>query len=121
MSKGNLLAAVVAGALNDDVEREAIIKRCVAEMAGAGRLLSVPGLCNRLWLEAGPDGYEGAAAAVLIGEVPAVSQRDPDNKLLDRPQPAVALGAIVEIALGYGTGYAEVAWKEGAHPALHAG
>lgn len=124
----NPFAAVVAGVLDEEAERDAIVKSCIDALARADGVVSVPSLCNRLWLGWGIDGYENAAASALIDAVPGVVHNEPrlpehadPDRDTPKPQPAVALGAIVKVDLGYGPAYAEVVYKEGAHRALDAG
>ncbi len=126
-SETNPFAVIVAGALDDDAERDALVRRCVGALAHADSVVSVPSLCNRLWLGWGIDGYENAAASALIDAVPGVAHNEPElpghtEPERDRPgpQPAVALGAIVDVRLGRrDPAYAEVVYKEGAHRALN--
>jgi hypothetical protein len=118
-----LLSELASGALDNDVDSNRVIDRCLSELEVAPRVLSVPGLINRLWLGAGPDGYEGPAAYEIMGALPRIAQLVSSNEGLREVerQPAVALGAIVEVSLGQSSPvYAEVVWKEGAHPALSA-
>lgn len=124
----NPFATVVAGGLDDDAERDALVKRCLGELERAGCVVSVPSLCNRLWLGWGVDGYANEAASALIDSVEGVVHNEPvlgadaePGRELPGPQPAVALGAIARIDLGAVLSYAEVVYKEGAHRALDAG
>jgi len=104
--------------LLDEGSADEVIDEAVAQIAKADRALALPTLCNRLWFETSGDGYDGRAVSALMAEIPSVANglRAGHDPLA--PQPAVALGAIVEIDLGSDIRYAEVVWKEGAHPAL---
>lgn len=120
---GSVLAQIAAGALDDDAERTRVIARCRAELDAVNGVLSVPSLINRLWLGAGPDGFEGTAAYEIMGELPRIARlvSSTDGLREVERQPAVPLGALVEVNLGLSSPvYAEVVWKEGAHPALSA-
>lgn len=117
----SLFTLLVAGGLDDDSARSSLIARCVREIEDARRVVSAPGLVNRLWLGPGFDGYEGPAAYALIGDMPRIAQlvSSSSGPQDAPPQPAVPLGAIVEVNLGQRSpSIAEVVWKEGAHQAL---
>lgn len=119
----NPFTLLAAGGLDDDSTRTSLIARCVQELEGARRVVSAPGLINRLWLEPSSDGYEGPAAYALIGEMSRIARlvSGPSGLQDACPQPAVPLGAIVEVNLGQlSPVIAEVVWKEGAHSALSA-
>jgi hypothetical protein len=97
----------------DDVLEE-VVRRIVLE-AGA---ISLPTLCNGLWLGWGGDGYDGPVTTPLIDEIPVVVHGYPVGHPRRVEQPAIPLGAIVQLELGSDYRYAEVVYKEGAHPAL---
>jgi hypothetical protein len=95
-----------------------VVENAVKEIAASSGVLSLPTLCNRLWFDVTGDGYDGPAASALMGEIPAVAHGFPEGHPALGPQPAIALGAIVELDLGSDIVYGEVVWKEGAHFAL---
>lgn len=123
MTGANPLALLVAGALDDETEHAILISQCLGELERSRGVLSLPGLINRLWLVAGSDGYEGPAAGEIVGSLPRLGKlvggREGPQEA--ESQPAVPLGAIIEVELGQRSPfYGEVVWKEGAHPALSA-
>ena len=94
----------------------------VAYLRSAGRPISLPGLCNAVWLEGLTGaGYEGSAAVALLDEAEPVAHGYPEDRLPLGPQAAVPIGAIVKLQIGSNWWPAEVVWKEGAHPRLEEG
>lgn len=107
--------AVTCGAL------EAAVARIrAAGKRSAGKVVALPSLCNGLWLGWSGDGYDGAAASKLIGEIPTVEHGYPEGHDQVGPQPAIALGGIVQLVVGDNIAWGEVVYKEGAHAALDA-
>jgi hypothetical protein len=101
---------------------DAVVDAAVTALAAAGRPVSVPELCNTLWLERGPSGsYDGMAVTALLDDIPTVTHGHPKDRDRRSPQPAVALGELVAVPIGNDFAYAEVIWKEGAHWALDDG
>lgn len=113
----NCFARLVAGDVGDD-----IVERAVELLAAAGRPMSLPELCNALWLERSTDGsYDGVAVNSLLDEIREISHGYPAGKDPTGPQPAVALGQIVSLTIGEDMALGEVVWKEGAHPCVDDG
>ncbi|MHB1723911.1 MAG: hypothetical protein ACYCVS_00925, partial [Acidimicrobiales bacterium] len=102
--------AVTCGALETAVER----------IKAAENVVALPSLCNGLWLGWSGDGYEGVATSELIGEIPTVEHGYREGHKPIGPQPAIALGGIVQLVVGDNIAWGEVVYKEGAHAALDA-
>lgn len=102
--------AATCGALEAAMER----------IKAAGKVVALPTLCNGLWLGWGGDGYDGVATSDLIGEIPTVEHGYPEGRKPVGPQPAIALGGIVQLVVGDNIAWGEVVYKEGAHAALDA-
>ena len=113
MTRANPFALVVGGELSD-----AVVEGLVDHLRNARRPMSLPELCNVLWLERGDDGYGGVAASALFDDIPTVRHGTPLNRHPLDPQPAVALGSLIKIEIGDEPAYAEVVWKEGAHQSI---
>lgn len=111
------LACVAAGDVDD-----VVVGLVVDELARRQVPVSLPGLCNLLWFEQGrAGGYDGPAFCALLDSVPTFAHGVVDGVAVLDPQPAVPLGAIVTVQVGNDIAYAEVAWKEGAHPQVDRG
>lgn len=96
-----------------------IVDAVVGELSRRQVPVSLPGLCNLLWFAKGrAGGYDGAAFDALLDTVPTFAHGVIDGTAVLQPQRAVPLGAIVTVQVGNDIAYAEVAWKEGAHPQL---
>lgn len=111
---GSLLARIATG-----VVENATVDAVVAELDRRRMPVSLPGLCNLLWFDRGrAGGYDGPAFDALLDSVPTFAHGVVDGAAILDEQPAVPLGAIVTVQVGNDIAYAEVAWKEGAHPLL---
>lgn len=110
----SLLGRLVAGVADDTV-----VDAALAELAGADRPVSLPGLCNVLWFGRGDlGGYDGPAFDRYT-RVRTLCAHEPDGREpAATAQAAVPLGAIVAVTVGGEEGWGEVVWKEGAHPAV---
>lgn len=111
---GTQLARIATGVADD-----ATVEAVVAELARRRVPVSVPGLCNLLWFDRGrAGGYDGAAFGALLDSVPVFAHGVVDGVATVEAQPAVPLGGILTVQVGNDIAYAEVVWKEGAHPQL---
>ena len=119
-------AAGIEGSL-DDVLGE-VVSRARDRIATCGEAISLPTLCNGIWLVWDGTSYAGEAAGLLIDALPSITH---NNRTLSSDEvdtrtalrisgaaEAPALGSFVQIPVGRDITWAEVIYKEGNHPAL---